>query len=625
MPAAWVRGTLVLAATTTALVLPLPLVLARVDDRAAGLDRTTTWLAAGLVGLVVAAGCLAAPPRRPSWLVALTLLVTCYVATATTLVSLAGTRWGFGGLTSDAGFRTQMVTRYADSAAWSDYSYRDLPAYYPPLWPWLQGRVAAALDVPAWTVMKPATLVAAAVVPVLSWLVWRRVAPDLQAALIVAATTFTSGDLQKADEWLALGLLLPWWLHVVRGARQPGRGTVPAWAHGLFLGLLLLTHTVYVPPLVLATLVGWGLDLARRRPAPLGLRDTLVVAGTALVVSAPYWLPVALLRLSGRQADNLQLRWSPRGFDVPPLPVPTEALGVLMAAGVVWVLVRMRSDRLAEGLGAALLAGYAVAFGGQLLQRLDVAILPHKSHRLISALLAAAAVSALVAVCRGLLRRHPPRRPWVAAAASVAVALLVGVPLAVGHVRYWSAGGAADGARETRYPDGSYPVAGRSPSEPVGAAWDVGPGDPSLSEVLAAWRRVSGRGPAEDGRTVLLTVRGDLLGARPVHGFLSWKSIYSHPFGQFEARVELLRELARCPGPRCASRLLTSNPFDAVDGIVVRRSRDELVVPLGIDHFPEGWDYIELRIPERLLRGPLFTREDVGTVVVAAVRHEGAG
>ena len=624
VPAARVRGTLVLAAAAAVLVAPLPLLLTRLAGSAAGVGYIATWGAVGLVGLVIAAGCLAAP-RGPTWPVALVLLGTSYLTTATTVVSLTGTRWGFGGLHSDAGFRTQMVTRYAESAAWSDYGYRQLPTYYPPLWPWVQGRVAAVLDVPAWTVMKPAMLVAAAVVPVLSWLVWRLVAPDLQAALVVAATTFVTADLQKADEWLALALLLPWWLHVVRGVRQPGRRTFPAWAHGLLLGLLLLTHTVYVPPLVIGTLVGWGLDLARKRPPPLGLRDTVVVAGTALLVSAPYWVPMVALRVSGRPTDSLQLRWSPRGFDVPPLPLPTSALGLVLLAALAWVLLRMRSDRLAEGLGAALLAGYTVALGGQLLQRFDIAVLPHKSHRLISAVLVAAAVSALVAICRTLLQRRPSRgRPQVATAALCGVALAVGVPLGVYHVRSWAAGDAADAARETRYPDGSHPVAGRPPSEPERDAWDVRPGDPSLTEVLAAWRRVSGRGPSEDGDTVLLTVRGDLLGTRPVHSFTSWKSIYSHPNGEFEGRVELLRALGGCPEAACAARLLTANPFDPVDGVVVRRSGDDLVIPVGVDHFPEGWDYTELRVPERLLDGPLFTREDVGTVVVAAVRRPAA-
>jgi galactan 5-O-arabinofuranosyltransferase len=392
----------------------------------------------------------------------------------------------------------------------------------------------------------------------------------------------------------------------------------------VFLGVLLMTHTVYVLPLVVATVVGWAVDLARGRRAPLGLRDTLVVAGTALVVSAAYWLPVAVLRVSGRPTDTLQLRWSPRGFDVPPLPIPVDPLGALTLVALVWVLTRIRSDRMVQQLAIVLLGGYAVALGGQLLQPLDVAVLPHKAHRLITAVLVAATVAALVAVCREVVRRHSTGRPRATVAAVGLVAVVVAVPVAVGHHRYWSTSDLAAAAHETRYPDGSYPDdgvrdVGRPPSDRRLDAWDVRAGDPSMSEVLAAWRRVSARGPEADSGTVLLTVRGDLLATRPVHGFTSWKSIYSHPNGQFEARVDMLREMERCPDPECAARMLTDNPFDRIHGVVVRRSGDDLVLPLGIDNFPVGWDYIELRIPERLLRGPLFTREDVGTVVVAAV------
>jgi galactan 5-O-arabinofuranosyltransferase len=173
------------------------------------------------------------------------LLVSATSATIGGLAAAAlhGTRWNFNALYSDAGFRTEAATRFADSPALADYGYRGLPSYYPPPLPWVEGRLAALLGMPAWTVMKPVTLVVAALVPVLAYVLWRRLLPDLTAAAVVAATSLTSADLVKPDEWLVLALVVPWWLELVRDLRRPGVRRLPAWAHGMILGGLLLVHS----------------------------------------------------------------------------------------------------------------------------------------------------------------------------------------------------------------------------------------------------------------------------------------------------------------------------------------------------------------------------------------------
>ena len=615
-----------LGAALGGLALAILLVLRLTDpDRALPPSHVVTGLGAGAAVVALAASAAACwAPRWTQWVV---LAGTCVLTACMAAGLLSGTRWAVGALYSDSGFRTQTLTRYAADPSWADYGYRDLPAYYPPLVPWFEGRLAAALDVPAWTLLKPATLAASLVIPVLAFLLWRRVVPDLVAALLVAATTVVGGDLQKPDEWLVLACLVPWWLEVVRGVRRPEARSIPRWVQGVVLGLLLLTHTVYVLPFILATLLGWGVDLALRRPAPLGLRDTAVVAGTALFVSAPYWLPAALPRLTGAPTDNLQLRWNPRGFDEPPGPWPDDPVGVLAVVGVAWLLWRLRSDRLAQAVAMLLVGGYAVALGGQLLLQVDIAILPHKSHRLIGDVLAVAGVLAWVALGRLVLARVGRRR-LAAVLALGAVGTAVAVPLVISRAQYWAESRFVQASRETRYPDGSYPAAlpASGPSlEPWRGPWSVRPEDPPLTDILAAWRRVSGRSPEQDSETVLLTVRGDLLGTTPVHNFIAWKSIYSHPNGQFEERFELLQRVGRCADSECAARLLTDNPYDRVDGIIARQEYDGLAFPLGIDHFPEGWDYIVLRLPDRLFRGPYFEREVVGSIVVASVRDPDGG
>jgi galactan 5-O-arabinofuranosyltransferase len=310
-------------------------------------------------------------------------------------IALHGTRWSFNALYSDAGFRTEAVTRFADSPALADYGYKGLPSYYPPALPWLQGRFADLLGVPAWAMMKPAMLVLAATVPVLAFLLWRRVVPDLSAALVVLATTVATADLVKPDEWLVLALVLPWWLELTRDIRAGDRQPRRWWTHGLVLGVLLLWHSYYFVPLGVATVLGMVVDRLRRRPAPLPPRRAVSVAAVGLVVAAPYWAPMVWLRLEGEPADHLQMRWSRPGWEWPPWPLPLDLVGALGLVGVVWLVWRARSTPLAEALAVALVGAYAFFLGGEWLQRWDVAVLPEKTEDLIRALLVTSGVLAL--------------------------------------------------------------------------------------------------------------------------------------------------------------------------------------------------------------------------------------
>jgi galactan 5-O-arabinofuranosyltransferase len=573
---------------------------------------TPVRVGSGVFAAVVAgaAGVLALRGSRLAAAVVVAGTSVSLVGIAT--VALHGTRWSFNALYSDAGFRTEAATRFADSPLLRDYGYRGLPSYYPPALPWLQGRLAAVVGEPAWETMKPTMLVLAAVVPLLAFVLWRRVVPDLTAALVVVATSLATADLVKPDEWLVLALVVPWWLELTRDLRSPGHRVLPWWAHGLVLGGLLLWHSFFFVPLAVATVLGIALDRVRRRPAPMPWRRAVAVAVTGLVVSAPYWAPTAWLRLRGARADNLQMRWSDYGWEWPPWPLPLDLPGALAMIGVAWLVWRARSSRLAEALAVGLVAAYAYFLGGEWLQRYDVALLPQKAGDLIAALLAVCTVLALCEAAGRLLDR---RRRLVA----VAVAVVLAVVSVVGVAGETALGSQRAAALHTRYPDGTYPAGGPATHRTTRHPWDVSPGDPSVTQVSRAWTALSGRPLDED--TVLLTVRADLLATSPVHPFIAWKSIYSHPEGRFAARLALLRRVGECTEPSCAARLLEGNPFDRVDGLIMSGSGDQLELPVAVDTFPDGWAKVVVRFPRGLFRAPYFTVRQVGTVTVVALTH----
>lgn len=555
-------------------------------------------------------------PARAALLVCLTSGTVAGIAVR----ALHGTRWSYNALWSDAAFRTEAATRFAHSAFPVDYAYRGLPAYYPPALPWLQGRAADLAGVPAWAVMKPVMLVFAVLVPLLAFLAWRRVVPDVTAAVIVALTSLSTADLIKPDEWLVLAVVVPWWLELVRDVRRPSTARLPAWVHGVVLGGLVLFHTFYFLPLGLATVVAVVLDKLSRVAPPLRPGRALVVAGVGIVCASPYTVPLAVARLHGAVADQQQRRWSSVGFTMPTLPWSMPGVGVVGVIGVVWLIWRWRSSGLARGLGVALATSYGLMVGGQLAQRYGVALLVEKCDPLVIALLVTSCALGAAEVTRLAVGQHLGHRGATALVALAAVTF--GLPMLANYQRRWLDGAPVQAAQHTRYPDGSFPAGGGRPElSTTRVPWGVSveTNAPSTQSIEDRWTSLGGE--PLGASDVLLTSRVDLLATTPVHPFIAWKNIYSNPYGRFQGRLDLVRRLQACDSPRCAWQLLRYDSFDAVNGLILDAAGRRLSLTVTADNFPNGFVVTPLPLSARLFRGPYFRRGDVGDVAVIRVLH----
>ena len=555
-----------------------------------------------------------------------------------TTAALHGTRWGWGGLYADSSFRTQIATRYAETPGLFDYNYRGLPAYYPPALGWVQGRVAAMTDLAGWEAVKPVQLLVGVLVPLAAYLLWRPVVGALPAAAVAALVTIWTAEPHKPDEWLVLACLLPWWLLAVRDVRAPGVARWPAWRLGVVFGLLALVHTYWLLPFGVATVLALAQDAVRRRlprrsgprPAPrLPLRRAAAIGVVGLAVSAATWVPLVVARLRF-PSDSLQIRYSILGGHDLVLPSPFEeaqAAGLVGLAWLTWAAGCRLLGRdlggptyaLAGGLGLAVLGCCATLGLGALAERADIGFLAFKTQdALLMVLLASGVVGAADWLGRWL--RHAGRTARGVWAPRLAAVVLVGAAAAsAAHhlASYWVVGHHALTAQTTRYPDGSVPTGPPGGPPYIGTLF-VDPADEPVTEVRAAWESLRPDVPLSDA--VLVTSQVDLLATTPVHGFLTFKSIYSHPNGQFEARVELLEEVAGCPTSACAAELLRDNGFDAVDGLVLQRAGEALLLPFMVDDFPNRTVRDEVGFPDRVLTGPEFERVELGRIVVIALR-----
>ena len=556
---------------------------------------------------------------------------------AATTAALHGTRWGWGGLYADSAFRTQMATRYAETPGLFDYNYRGLPAYYPPAVGWVQGRLAALTGVPGWEAVKPVQLLVGVLVPLAAYLLWRPVVGALPAAAVAVLVTIWTAEPHKPDEWLVLACLLPWWLLAVRDVRAPGVARWPAWRLGVVLGLLLLVHTYWFLPFGVATVLALGYDAVRRRlprrsgprPAPrLPLRRAAAIGAVGLVVAAPTWVPIVVARLR-LPSDSLQLRYSfPGGHD---LALPSArgggAAGLVGLAWLAWAAWCRLRGRDLGGTHLALAGGLGLASsalrhagprrpgraGRHRLPGLQDAGRPahgparrrrRRCRRLAGPLAPARRADGARRLGPPARRRRPRRaarrrrRPTTSPSSWV-----------VGHPR--------STAQTTRYPDGSMPA-----GDPDGAALHPHavrrPTDEPVAEVRAAWASLRPDVPLADA--VLVTSQVDLLATTPVHGFLTYKSIYSHPNGRFERAGGAARGGRRLPDACVRGR-------PAARQRVRRRRRPGaaaggrgLLLPLMVDDFPDRTVGGDVGFPDRVLTGPEFERVELGRIVVIALR-----
>ncbi len=596
-------------------------------------DRLVPVLSVGAA--VVGAAIALLARRRPGMAADAGAVAAGVLFGAAGTAALHGTRWGWSGLYADSSFRTQIATRFAETPAFVDYGYRDLPSYYPPALGWLQGQFAAVTGMAGWEAVKPVQLLMGVLIPLAAYLLWRPVVGALPASAVAALVTIWTADGNKPDEWLVLSCLLPWWLLTVRDLRAPG---VERWSSvrlGVVLGLLLLVHTYWFLPFGVATLLALAYDAVRSRSRSrteprLPLRRALSIGAVGLAVSAVSWLPTLLARLR-LPSDDLQMRYSVLGGNIPDLPSPMEAGEAAGLVGLAWLSWaawhRLRShdlgDRTGEVAGALglALAGCLATLGlGALAERAGIGFLAFKTqHAVITILLTAGVLGAADWLRRWLRRQRggSARAPW--AARLVPVVLVGAAAAGAGHhlADVWVTGHYALVAQTTRYPDGSVPT-GEPGQEPHINTLFVDPSDPSVEEVRAAWRTLRPDVPLSDA--VLVTSQVDLLATTPVHGFMAYKSIYSHPNGRFEDRVALLEEVAACPTATCAAGLLRDNDLDPVDGLVLQREGESLVLPFMVDDFPDRTRRHEVAFPDPVLEGPEFVRIEMGRIVVIALR-----
>ncbi|HXL62219.1 MAG TPA: arabinofuranosyltransferase, partial [Mycobacterium sp.] len=363
---------------------------------------------------------------------ALALLFLSAFSVVTLAMPLGATKLYLFGISVDQQFRTEYLTRLADTAAPHDMTYYGLPPFYPPGWFWIGGRLAALTGTPAWEIFKPWAIVSITIAVVLAFVLWASMIRFEYALIVSTATAAATLAYSPSEPYAAMiaVLLPPMFVLAWSGLRGATRGG--GWAAvigvGLFLGVAALFYTLLLAYAAFTlTIMGLVLAVARRRLEPLlRLAAILAIAGAIALVG---WGPYLVAATNGHPADSgtAQHYLPAAGAQLEFPMLHFTLLGALCMVGTLWLVVRARSSTRAGALAIAVLALYAWSLLSMLRTLFGSTLLSFRLQPTLTILLTAAGAFGFIEATLAIARRYHQetgRRIVTAAAALGAIGAL---------------------------------------------------------------------------------------------------------------------------------------------------------------------------------------------------------
>lgn len=534
---------------------------------------------------------------------------------------LGATKLYLFGISVDQQFRTEYVTRLADSPALRDMTYLGLPPFYPPGWFWIGGRAAALSGTPAWEVFKPWAITSIAIAVAVALVLWWRMVRFEYALIVTAATAAVTLAYGSPEPYSAMiTVLLPPVLVLtwsgLRAADRPDAGRRAGWGAvigaGIFLGwtatwyTLLFGFSAFAIGLMALWLAGvrWHRDGVKAALDPL--RRLAVIAGIAVVIGCTTWLPF-LVRAARSPISNTGGAAHYLPADGAELTFPMlqfTLLGVVAMIGTLWLVVRARSSVRAGALAIGVVAIYLWSLLSMLTTLARVTLLSFRLQPTLSVLLVAAGAFGFL---EATLALKPRGR------AIVPVAGAIGLTAAI--------------AFSQDIPDVLRPdlTIAYTDTDGNGQRGDRRP--PSAEKFYATIdhdiTQVTGK-PRD--QTVVMTADYSFLSFYPYWGFQGLTSHYANPLAQFDLRAAQIDKWSKLKTADELIHALDACPWPPPTVFLMRRGANgNYTLRLAEDVYPNQPNVRRYTVD---LRGALFDspRFDVRSVgpFVLAIRKPGA-
>lgn len=339
------------------------------------------------------------------------MIIMLMTAFTTVLLAtpLAGTLLYLGGISIDQQFRTEFLTRSADSPALHDMTYAHLPSFYPSFWFWVGGRCAHILHMSGWEFFKPYSIVSLSLAATLAFLWWNKLASThtserlvvpqhtvwITVATILAVLPFAEEPYSAALAFLFPPMVYAGWLELTSTHHRLS----PLILIGVFLGIAAASYTLYAAVFawVIAFLVIGIIVIYRQTFVSRHLiKKTVIIYATAFLVALPWWFPFlshAAFHSSALFASGGATAFLPLSGAQLYLPFFDASItGLICLLGVAWILIHFTRHMYATASGITILALYSWQLLSQSLTVLGTTLLSFRLNPLIATLLSIAGV-----------------------------------------------------------------------------------------------------------------------------------------------------------------------------------------------------------------------------------------
>ncbi len=529
---------------------------------------------------------------------------------------LGATKLYLFGVSVDQQFRTEYLTRLADSPALHDMTYLGLPPFYPPGWFWIGGRAAALTGTPAWEVFKPWAITSIAVAVAVALVLWWRLVRFEYALVLTAATAAATLAYGAPEPYSAMiTVLLPpvlvlTWSGLRAGARGGWAAVIGA---GIFLGwaatwyTLLFGFSAFTVGLMAALLAAsrWRHGGVQAAVGPL--RRLAVIAVIAAAIGATTWLPFALRALHSPVSNTgSAMHYLPAdGAELTFPMLQFSLLGAVCMLGTLWLVLRARTSVRAGALAIGVLAVYLWSLLSMLTTLARTTLLSFRLQPTLTVLLVAAGAFGFLEATRALADRSRAALPVAGAVGlAAAIAFSQDIPEVLRPdltIAYTDTDG--HGQRGDRRPAGS---------------------EKFYAKVDATIRQVTGLPP---DRVVVMTADYSFLSYYPYWGFQGLTSHYANPLAQFDLRAAQIEKWSKLKTPDELIHALDTCPWPPPTVFLMRRGAgSNYTLRLAEDVYPNQPNVrryvVDLRAA--LFADPRFAVATVGPFVLA-IRKPGGG
>ena len=528
---------------------------------------------------------------------------------------LGATKLYLFGISVDQQFRTEYLTRLADSPALHDMTYLGLPPFYPPGWFWIGGRVAALTGMPAWEVLKPWAITSITIAVAVALVLWWRMIRFEYALIVTTATAAVTLAYSSPEPYAAMiTVLLPpmlvlTWSGLRAGERGGGRAAVVG--AGIFLGFaatwytLLFGFSAFTVGLMGLLLAGSRWRRGGFKAALDPLRRLAVIAAIAAAIGATTWLPF-LLRAAGNPVSNTGSAQHYLPADGAELTFPMlqfSLLGAVCMVGTVWLVVRARTSVRAGALAIGVLAVYVWSLLSMLTTLARTTLLSYRLQPTLTVLLVAAGAFGFLEVVAALA---PRGRAVVPAAGAIGLTAVIAFSQDIPDVlrpdltiAYTDTDG--HGQRGDRRPPSS---------------------EKFYSAIDATILKVTGK-PRD--QIVVLTADYSFLSYYPYWGFQGLTSHYANPLAQFDLRAAQIEKWSNLKTPDEFIHALDTSPWPPPTVFLMRRgANSNYTLRLAEDVYPNQPNVRRYTVDFRaaLFADPRFAVESIGPFVLAIRKPE---